>query len=131
MNVYKFEKYNANPYKIKTGDCVIRATCVALKEDWKDTYKGMFDVAMEKGYAISSKENYKEYLARKGYTMEKMPKKANGKRYTVREFIEQLADPKKNYVVNLANHLTCIEKGTLVDIWDCSRKSVGNYWIIK
>ena len=127
-NTFKFEDYNANPFKKKTGDCVIRAVCVALKEDWKDTYKGMFDVAMETGYAISCKDNYKEYLHRKGYEMKKMPKKENGRRYTVREFIEELANPKKNYIINLANHLTCIEKCTLVDLWNCGNKSVGNYW---
>ena len=130
MNSFKFENYNANPYKKKTGDCVIRAVCVALKEDWEDTYKGMFDIALKTGYAVSCKENYKEYLKEKGYEMKKMPKKVNGKRYSVKEFVEELANPKKNYVLNLANHLTCIEKGTLVDIWNCSNKSVGNYWEI-
>lgn len=129
-NEFKFENYNANPFKKKTGDCVIRAVCVALKENWEDTYKGMFEVAMKTGYAVSCKENYAEYLKQKGYEMKKMPKKINGKRYTLKEFIEELANPKKNYVVNLANHLTCIEKGTLVDIWNCSKKSVGNYWEI-
>ena len=129
-NEFKYEKYNANPFKVKTGDCVIRAICVALKEDWKDTYKGMFDIAIKSGYAISCKENYKRYLEEKGYKMKKMPKKENGKRYTTKEFIEEIASPKKNYVINLANHLTCVEKGTLIDIWDCSRKSVGNYWEI-
>lgn len=127
---FKFEKYNANPFKKKTGDCVIRAICVALKEEWEDTYKGLFNTTMETGYSVSSKENYKEYLLRKGYKMEKMPKKENGKRYTVKEFIEKIAKPNENYVINLANHLTCIEKGKLVDTWDCSRKSVGNYWVV-
>ena len=127
-NTFKFEDYNANPFKKKTGDCVIRAVYTALEEDWKDTYKGMFDVAMETGHAVSCKDNYKEYLKRKGYEMKKMPKKENGRRYTVREFIEELANPKKNYVINLANHLTCIEKGILVDLWNCANKSVGNYW---
>lgn len=130
MNSFKFENYNANPFKKKTGDCVIRAVCVALKEDWEDTYKGMFEVAMKTGYAVSCKENYIEYLKQKGYEMKKMPKKLSGKRYTVKEFIEELASPKKNYIVNLANHLTCVEKGTLIDIWDCSKKSVGNFWEI-
>ena len=129
-NEFKYENYNANPFKKKTGDCVIRAVCVALKEDWEDTYKGMFDIAIKYGYAVSCKENYIEYLKQKGYEMKKMPRRANKKRYTLKEFIEELANPKKNYVVNLANHLTCVEKGTLVDIWDCSKKSVGNYWEI-
>lgn len=130
MNTFKYENYNANPFKRKTGDCVIRAVCVALGEDWEDTYKGMFEVTLETGYSVSSKDNFKEYLKRKGYDMRKMPKKLTGKRYTVQEFVEQLANPKKNYIISVANHLTCIEKGTLVDTWNCGYKSVGNYWEI-
>lgn len=130
MNTFKYENYNANPFKRKTGDCVIRAVCVALGEEWEDTYKGMLEIALETREAVSWKNNYEEYLKRKGYNMKKMPKKPNGKRYTVKEFLEQLADPKKNYVIKIANHVTCIEKGTLVDIWNCGYKSVGNYWEI-
>ena len=29
----------------------------------------------------------------------------------------------------MANHLSFIDKGTLVDTWNCGSKSVGNYWI--
>lgn len=127
---FKFENYNANPFKKKTGDCVIRAICVALKEEWKDTYKGMYDVAVETGYAISCKENYKEYLLKKGYKMQKMPKRDDGKKYTVKEFIEEVAEPNKNYIIKLTHHLTCVKNGKLIDIWDCSRRKVGNYWVV-
>lgn len=127
-NEFKFENYNANPFKKKTGDCVIRAVSVALKEEWEDTYKGMFDVAMTTGYAISCKENFREYLKQKGYEKQKMPRRADRSRYTIREFVDELAKPNKTYIINIANHLTCVKNKTLYDLWNCGNKSVGNYW---
>jgi hypothetical protein len=127
---FKYEEFNANPKKRKTGDCVIRAICKGLDESWEDTYRGMFEIALKTGYAVNSKENFTRYLKSKGYEMEKMPKKITGKRYTVKEFVEQLAKPNKTYIINLANHLTVVKNGTLYDIWNCGKKSVGNYWVV-
>lgn len=127
----KYVSYNANPMLRKTGDCVIRAICTALDKPWKEVYKGMFDIAMETGYAISCKENYKLYLEQQGYEMCKMPKRENGKRYTVESFTDMFGKYGYNYVLNLANHVTCIKGDTLYDIWNCKKKSVGNYWQIK
>ena len=40
---------------------------------------------------------------------------------------------KKNgiYVLKIAGHVTVIKNKTLYDIWNCKRKTVGNYWRIK
>ena len=35
---------------------------------------------------------------------------------------------KKTLIISMANHLTCAKAGTLIDTWNCSQKSVGNYW---
>lgn len=126
----KFIKYNANPKNKKTGDCVIRAICTALNESWVDTYKGMLDVAIETGQAISYKDNYVEYLKRKGYDIQKQPKKSSGKKYTIEEFADKLARPNKTYILNVANHVTVVINKSLYDIWDCRRKTVGNYWVL-
>lgn len=126
----EFIKYNANPKGKKTGDCVIRAICTALNESWEDTYRGMLEVALDTGEAISCKGNFKEYLKRKGYDMQKMPRKENNKRYTIEEFANILAKPNMVYIVNIANHLTLINNKNLYDLWNCKNKSVGNYWII-
>ena len=127
-NEFKFENYNANPKKKITGDCVLRAITVGLNQDYWQTLDEMVEITKKTGYYMSYKNGYEAYLKSKGYERQKMPKKLNGKRYTVKEFIEELANPKKNYIIKLANHLTCVEKCTLIDTWDCSRKSVGNYW---
>lgn len=113
------------------GDCVIRAICTALNEPWEDTYKGLLEVALDTGYAISCTENYEVYLKRRGYEKQRMPKKSDGKKYTVEEFAEKLAKPKVAYVINIARHTTVIKNKNLYDLWNCGRKSVLNYWIIK
>lgn len=126
----KFIKYNANPKNKKTGDCVIRAICTALNESWADTYRGMLDIAIETGQAISYKDNYVEYLKRKGYDMQKQLKKSSGKKYTIEEFADKIAQPNKTYILNVANHVTVVINKSLYDIWDCRKKTVGNYWIL-
>ncbi len=126
----EFVKYNANPKKKKTGDCVIRAICTGLKESWEDTYKGMLDVALDTYQAISWNKNYEYYLKRKGYNKQKMPRRLDKTRYTVKEFADELAEPDATYILSVANHLTLIINKDLYDTWDCGRKSVGNYWTI-
>lgn len=127
----EFIKYNANPKNKKTGDCVVRAVCTALNEDWVDTYKGMLDVAIRTGYAISSKDNYQRYLLEKGYDMQKQPRKPNNKKYTVEEFANEIAKSNTTYILNIANHVTVIINNNLYDLWNCRYKTVGNYWMLK
>ena len=116
----EFIKYNNNPKGRKTGDCVVRAISLALNQTWEDTYAQFLDVALETGYAIATKEHFTIYLKQRGYEKQKMPK----------EFADEIAEKDTTYIVNLANHLTVIKNKNLYDIWDCSRKSVGNFWVI-
>lgn len=126
----KFINYNANPKGRKTGDCVIRAIAFALNKSWIDTYRGLFENTIKTFYSVSSKQNFKSYLKSLGIEMEKMPRKLNGKRYTVSEFCDEIAKPNMTYIISVANHLTCVRDKALVDTWNCGHKSVGNYWIV-
>lgn len=126
----KFINYNANPKGRKTGDCVIRAIAFALNKSWIDTYRGLFENTIKTFYSVSSKQNFKSYLKSLGIEMEKMPRKLDGKRYTVSEFCDEIAKPNMTYIISVANHLTCVRDKALVDTWNCGHKSVGNYWIV-
>ena len=126
----EFVNYNANPKNKKTSDCVIRAICTALEVSWEQVYKEMLDVALRTGYAISSKQNYTKYLSIKGYEKQKMPRRNDNSRYTIKEFIDELADPNKTYIIDMANHVTVASAGKLYYIWNCGSKSVGNYWVL-
>ena len=126
----EFINYNANPKNKKTGDCVIRAISTALNQDYWKTLDEMVEVTKKTGYYMSYKNGFEAYLKSKGYEKQKMPKRPDNTRYTVEEFADELAMPCYNYILNVANHLTCLKGQDLYDIWNCSRKSVGNYWII-
>lgn len=130
MMIFKYENFNINPKNKKTTDCVIRAICNALNQKWEDTYLEMAQFCIKKGYMLNDKKGFKVYLKQKGYEMEKMPRREDNTRYTIKEFVEELARPNKTYIISVANHLTIVKNGILYDTWDCSRKSVGNYWVV-
>lgn len=127
----EFVNYNANPKNKKTGDCVIRAIATALNQDYWKTLDEMVEVTKKTGYYMSYKNGFEAYLKSKGYEKQKMPRRLDNTRYTVKEFADELANPNSNYILVVANHLTCLKGNTLYDIWNCQNKSVGNYWIIK
>ena len=126
----KFEKLNVNPKNKKTGDCVIRALSLGLNKDYWQVVDDLMQVYKKTGYIINEKQCFKKYLEKLGYEMQKMPRRENKTRYTLYAFIEELAKPDETYLVLVAHHITCVKGKTLYDLWDCSCKYVGNYWII-
>lgn len=123
----EFIKQNINPKGWKTGDCVVRALAKANNMSWESTYLMLCEVGLKKCRMPNDKQTYEALLKTYGWVKYKMPKHNDGTRYTVKE----LADEKPNdrIIVSMASHLSFIDKGTLVDSWNCSNKSVGNYWI--
>lgn len=124
----KFYKYNENPKGKKTGDCVVRAIAYATNKIWLETFDGLAKIARENCDMMSCKGTYEKYLLQQGFIKQKMPKKADGKRYTIKEFFDKYKF-NKPVIVSVASHLTCVDDNDLVDIWDCSFKSICNYYI--
>jgi hypothetical protein len=124
-----YEKYNANPKGWKgEGDCVVRACCEATGMSWMDTYDELYQIGRKICRMPNSKKTYERFLEKHGWIKQKMPRKWDNTRYTVAEWAEE--NFSERMVVSVANHLTFIDKNAhLVDTWDCSYKSVGNYWI--
>ena len=52
-----YSYYNANPYKIRVGDCVIRAISKALNQSWEDTYIDLTIIELVKDGQIELKQN--------------------------------------------------------------------------
>ena len=132
-NKFTYKEYNANFKNKKTTDCVVRAISVALNKSWEDTFKELSAYTLETGYMWNDSGacGFKKFLKLKGYDKQKMPRRKDNTRYTVKEFIEELANKNSIYIISVAGHLTVVKNLTLIDIWDCSDKSVGNYWIVK
>lgn len=124
----EFIKYNNNPKNKKTGDCVIRAIATATNSSWEYVYSKLAELGIKQGLMINDSKNWQKYLESLGYIKQKMPRGPDGTRYTLEEFATELAEENKIYIVKLAGHLTVIKNKNLIDTWNCSYKSVGNYW---
>lgn len=127
----EFIKYNNNPKNKKTGDCVIRAIATATNSSWEYVYIKLAELGIRKGLIINDSNNWQKYLEILGYEKQKMPRRSDRTRYTLEEFATEIAEENKIYLVRLAGHLTVIKNKNLIDTWNCSYKSVGNYWIIE
>ncbi len=124
----KFIKYNKNPKNKKTNDCVIRAIATATNSSWEYVYTKLAEQGIKYGLMLNDPKNWRKYLESLGYKKQKMPRRYDRTRYTLEEFATELAEENKTYIVKVAGHLTVIKDKNLIDTWDCSYKSVGNYW---
>lgn len=123
----EFIKLNVNPKEWKReGDCVIRAIARATCKDWLEVYDDLYRIGRKKCRMMNSQKTYEAYLDELGYTKQKMPRKDNGLRYTIGEYVEE--HPEFTGIISVAQHLTYVLNGVLIDTWDCSRKYIGNYW---
>lgn len=127
----EFVQYNANPKNNRTNDCVVRAISLATNKSWIDVYKELTELGMKKCLMMNDNKNWKAYLKQLGYQQHKMPKKSDNTRYTVEEFADEVAEEDKTYIVSIAKHLTVVKDKKLYDTFDCSKKSVCNYWRIE
>lgn len=125
-----FVFHNENPKGLlRAADCVIRAIAKATKQDWETVFTGLAKIGLEIKDVPNSKPVYKQYLAEQGYPMQKQPRKSDNTKYTVEEFAKKYNQG--TYIISLSKHLTVIIDGKIYDTWNCSSKSVGNYWEVK
>ena len=127
----EFRKENINPKGWKTGDCVVRAIAGANNMSWEVAYLQLCDIGAKKCRMPNDKQTYEAWLKEHGWVKQKMPvwydAFGNRNRYTVKALADEYPDIKM--IVSVASHLTFVDKGTLIDSWNCGSKSVGNYWI--
>ena len=122
--------HNENPKgSLRSGDCVIRAIAKATDKHWDEVFTELARIGLEIKDTISSKPVYDQYLQELGYPMQKQPRKSDNTKYTAAEFAKKFK--RGSYVISLANHLSAIVDGRIYDTWNCSEKSVGNYWEVK
>ena len=123
----KFTFYNRNPKsKVSSADCVARAISGASGLPWDQVIISITQHALKQGRVFNEKKAYDAWLQKNGWVKNKQPRKANGKKYTISEFLDLY--PKGTYIISIANHLTFSEDGILYDTWNCLSKSVGNFW---
>ena len=125
-----FHFYNANPFGKYTGDCVVRAISVATETDWEEVVLGLATTACLTGYSMCSKEGFDKYLENHGWVKNPQPRKANGKKYTGKEFGRWAV---KNGIDRAVakiggHHVVAVIDGKVWDTWDSTGGCIGNYW---
>lgn len=122
-----FHFFNANPKGKNASDCVVRALCVALEQDYQTTARELLECGLEIGYACNEDKTINEYLARKGWIRYKKPTMPNNKAMRVSGLV--LRERKGTVVVKVgAHHISLIKDGVIWDTWDCSKKVAQQYW---
>lgn len=125
-----FTYHNENPKNSKSsGDCVIRAISFATGNGWDKTFTDLCTLGLKMKAMPNDNKVYRKYLEQLGFEQRSQPRKPNNTKYTVKEFAKW-AYPKNTYIISVANHLTVVRGGKIIDTWDCGDKCVGNYWTI-
>lgn len=134
-----FHFHNENPKNRITDDCVIRAIATGLEQGYNTTVIEMVEMMCKTGYMLNSAKGIELYMNKKG--LRKLPqlKKADGKKYTGKEFCDYLTKnfpdgSLGNIIANIGGHHTvCIkwydDSYKVHDIWDSTDGCVGNYYL--
>ena len=128
-----FKNINVNPKNRKTGDCSTRALCAVLNIPYEDALKLQYEESLKCYYDPTSKQVMERVLSKFGYVKMKQPRKGDGSKYLVKE-LDQLTteeERQNGILVTIANHHTCVYKDSIIDIWNCGNKSIGNYYVCK
>lgn len=112
-----YSYYNANPYKIRVGDCVIRAISKALNQSWEDTYIDLTIQGYLMGDLLSSNAVWGAYLKNKGFIRDIVSNDCP-ECYTIEDFCNEY--PKGTYIIGTGTHAVCVEDGCVFDTWNSS-----------
>ena len=112
-----YSYYNSNPYKIRVGDCVIRAISKALNQSWEDTYIDLTIQGYLLGDLLSSNAVWDAYLKSKGFKRHIVPNDCP-ECYTIEDFCNE--HPKGTYIIGTGTHAVCVEDGCVFDTWNSS-----------
>lgn len=133
-----FHFYNANPKGRITGDCRIRAIATATGEKYNNVVLALALIQIATGYDQCANQGIDILMDSLGWKKQKQPRKANGKKYTGKEFcrIQQKGVSENGIVISPrifcnigGHHEVAIVDGKVNDIWDSTDGCIGNYWV--
>ncbi len=122
-----FQEFNAHPKGIKTTDCVVRAISKATNIEYMECRRKLNQLKRDWGFT-SYKDTKFLYKYFDGYprlifkAVQGEPR-LKGSDFTV-------LHPVGTFVLKMAGHVTVCVDGVILDIWDCSYRSVYTAWEI-
>ena len=134
--------FNKNPKGRRTTDCVVRAAAIVRNQSWEQTYKDLFELGISSGRPPEDDWVVSKYLESKGCLKISQPKKIDGTKFTGEEVCHLIQEDcfisnhgmnlsEYNFFINIGtHHCSCIIKGKINDIWNCSYDKVGRMWAI-
>lgn len=137
-----FKKININPNNRMTSDCIIRALSLFLNQDYYVTLNDLMTIYLNTGFHISDPVCFMIYLTK----FKNIHKTESD--YKQRLILKNMCiDVQNNEFDKLNNideknsnkilvfldnsHLTYLEKGVIIDSWDCSTMKVNAYYSYK
>lgn len=132
-----FHYHNANPKGRITGDCRIRAITMATGIPYNDVVMELAKIQIETGYDQCANQGIAIFMKRIGWVKQKQPKKADGTKYTGKEFckVQQKGISENDIVISSkifanigSHHEVAIVNGKVWDIWNSTDGCIGNYW---
>ena len=126
----RFLLVNVNPHNKKTGDCAVRAVTQACNIKYEQAAKELFDEWMSTGIEMTDPKVFQAVLERHGFKKFGKPFHCDGTTYSVEELAKKYGKG-SILVIQVANHWTVVKEDKLIDLWDCSGKSVYGYYVKK
>lgn len=131
-----FHYHNQNPRNRITTDCVIRAISTATETPYNQVVMELAELQCKTGYDGGDNKLYELYLKERGWIKRKQPRKLDNTKFTGKEFCEALQEDydyalgmTKRIIAHIGGgHIVAIIDGQVWDIWDCTCKTIGNYW---
>lgn len=120
-------RYNPNPARKQTGDCVVRAVSIAEGITWDEAYEGLTDKAYTEKSMPSINPIWADYLEDHGYDIFGLPNTCP-RCYTVKQFTRDY--PLGTYILGTGNHAVAVIDGNYIDTWD-SGNEVPMYFFRK
>ena len=111
---------NPNPLGKQTGDCVVRAICIALEQSWKRTYRELCDLGEIEAELPNTNHVWGMYLKQHGAEQFLLPESCP-QCMTVRAFCERF--PEGTYVIGTGTHAVACIDGDYYDSFDSGPES--------
>ena len=111
--------FNPNPHKLQTGDCTVRALCIALDAGWNEAYCELCAMGLSICDMPSSNNTWGELLVSKGFRYSTIPNTCPFC-YTVSDFCRD--NPRGVFILGTGTHVIAVKNGDYYDAWDSGDK---------